>query len=383
MKDRFVCILLTASAALAGDLTYPIVDTGQTGCYDDSAKISPPREGRAFYGQDAQVNGHQPSYTDNGDGTVSDNVTGLMWMKSPSKTLTTFDDAVKNAAKCRVGGHDDWRLPSIKELYSLILFSGETGQSGKTSVPYLDAKAFDFFYGDEIGQSRFIDVQCWTTAEYTGTTMGGNPTVFGVNFADGRIKGYPKVSPRGENHLVARYVRGNSEYGKNKFKDNGDGTVTDEATGLMWQQSDSGKGMNWEETLAYAENLELAGHSDWRLPNAKELQSILDYSSIPAINQKFFKMSDKEAWYWSGTTHLDGPPDRRGTAAVYVAFGKATGWMKIPPGSGELSLIDVHGAGAQRSDPKVGNPDDYPHGRGPQGDVIRICNLVRCVRNAN
>ena len=383
MRILSACVLLAAAIALAEDITYPVVDTGQIGCYDNHERISAPHVERTFYGQDAQYNGNQPSYKDNGDGTVSDKVTGLMWVKSPSKTLSTFADAVKGASACRVGGYDDWRLPTIKELYSLILFSGETGESGATSVPYLDTKVFDFFYGDEIGRSRFIDVQCWSATEYTSTTMGGNPTVFGVNFADGRIKGYPKTSPRGETLLVVRYVRDNPDYGKNKFKDNGDETVTDKATGLMWQQSDSGDGMNWEDALAYAETLDLAGHNDWRLPNAKELQSIADYSAIPAIDQKFFKMSDEKAWYWSSTTHLDGPPALRGKAAVYVAFGKATGWMQMPPQSENYKLLDVHGAGAQRSDPKVGNPDDYPHGRGPQGDVIRIYNLVRCVRDAN
>jgi hypothetical protein len=51
-----------------------------------------------------------------------------------------------------------------------------------------------------------------------------------------------------------------------------------------------------------------------------------------------------------------------------------------PGGSGNDRLLDVHGAGAQRSDPKTGNPRDFPHGRGPQGDVIRIFNFVRPVR---
>jgi len=102
MKCLFVCSLLIASAALAGDLTYPIVDTRQTRCYDDKSEMRAPSEGRAFYGQDAQANGNQPSYTDNGDGTVSDNATGLMWVKSPSEKLSTFDDAVKNASKCRL-----------------------------------------------------------------------------------------------------------------------------------------------------------------------------------------------------------------------------------------------------------------------------------------
>jgi hypothetical protein len=55
--------------------------------------------------------------------------------------------------------------------------------------------------------------------------------------------------------------------------------------------------------------------------------------------------------------------------------------MQFPPGQGSYRLADVHGAGAQRSDPKSGNPAMFPHGRGPQGDVIRIYNFVRCVRD--
>jgi hypothetical protein len=49
-------------------------------------------------------------------------------------------------------------------------------------------------------------------------------------------------------------------------------------------------------------------------------------------------------------------------------------------GSGTYQLFDVHGAGAQRSDPKAGDPQNFPHGRGPQGDVVRIYNFVRLVR---
>ena len=45
------------------------------------------------------------------------------------------------------------------------------------------------------------------------------------------------------------------------------------------------------------------------------------------------------------------------------------------------AYVDVHGSGAQRSDPKTGDPAMFPHGRGPQGDVIRIYNYVRLVRS--
>lgn len=168
------------------------------------------------------------------------------------------------------------------------------------------------------------------------------------------------------------------------YRDNGDGTVTDLNTGLTWQKADSGKGLTWEQALAYAESLKLAAHTDWRLPNAKELQSILDYTRIPAIAPIFqiSQLPDGEhPFFWSSTTHLDGPPDRpEGSAAVCVCFGRALGWMSFPPGVGEPRLLDVHGAGAQRSDPKAGDPAAFPHGRGPQGDVIRIYNYVRCVR---
>lgn len=54
----------------------------------------------------------------------------------------------------------------------------------------------------------------------------------------------------------------------------------------------------------------------------------------------------------------------------------------MPPGSGNYQLLDLHGAGAQRSDPKSGDPSDYPYGHGPQGDVVRIYNYVRLVRDA-
>lgn len=415
MKHTLILFALLAGSAFAADpLTYPIVGTGQTACYDSRHEITPPRPGQPFSGQDAQHPGPAPSYRDNGNGTVTDLNTSLTWVKARGQKMS-WENAVAGAAACRAGGFSDWRMPTIKELYSLINFSGGCGGTVANSKPYLDTRYFDFAYGDESAGVRIIDCQDWSSTQYTGKTMSGNSTVFGVNFADGRIKGYPRAFPNGRGaQMYARYVRGNPAYGRNDFHDNGDGTVTDRSTGLMWQQADSGKGMNWEEALAYAAASGLAGHSDWRLPNAKELQSIVDYTRAPSTTQSpaispLFKvsvLSDGEyPFFWSSTTHLDGPPDRRGGAAVYVAFGRATGWMQPRgaggpagrPGPGQrpaggpgqqtagdggtYQLMDVHGAGAQRSDPKSGDPRSFPHGRGPQGDVVRINNFVRLVRN--
>ncbi len=376
----------SAAPALPGGLAVgSIVDTAQTRCYSAAGVMSAPAPGQTFYGQDAQFDGLQPAYRDNGDGTVSDLNTGMMWQQDPGDKVT-FAQAVAGADGFSLAGFTDWRLPTIKELYSLTRFDGVTGMSSAGSTPYIDTDYFVFCYGDETGE-RFIDSQYVSSTQYVSTTMGGNPTVFGVNFADGRIKGYPESDPRGGQKLFyCMHVRGPSGYGVNEFVDNGDGTVTDAATGLMWQQADSGEGLNWQEALDYAERLTLAGHSDWRLPNAKELQSIVDYARSPdttgsaAIDPILdcTRITNEAGqadfgYYWSGTTHVDGP---RNWGACYVSFGRAMGYMRG-------TWMDVHGAGAQRSDPKSGDPADYPYGFGPQGDARRVYNMVRCVREAD
>ena len=223
--------------------------------------------------------------------------------------------------------------------------------------------------------------------------MNGNETMFGVNFADGRIKGYPsgKVGGAAKKFYVL-YVRGNENYGINDLEDMGDGTIVDHATGLMWQKNDSGEGLNWEEALAWVQTQNSGnylGYNDWRLPNVKELQSIVDYTRAPAITNSpaidpMFTSSDIQdegggtnyPFYWSGTTHAS---LSNGKSASYVAFGEGLGFMANQ--SDEYVLMDVHGAGCQRSDPKSGDPEDYPYGHGPQGDVIRIYNYVRMVRD--
>jgi len=389
---------ITAGALLILDcnrgsaLTYVVPDTDQTECYDNARAISCPNKGAPFYGQDAQQEHFPPAYQDNGDGTITDLNTRLTWVKARGSKMT-WDEAMGGADACDAGGFTDWRAPTIKELYSLIQFSGYCGASVAESAPFLDVNYFEFAYGDPSLGERIIDCQDWSATEYVSTTMNGDATAFGVNFADGRIKGYPKFDPRtGTGHkLYVRYVRGNPEYGVNKFVDHGDGTISDLATGLMWSQADSGQGLNWQDALAWVQSRNAENHlgySDWRLPHPKELQSIVDYTrspdttNSPAIDPLFLTttIGDNEyPFFWTGATHVDGP-DLSAAGAVYVAFGRGLGWMEMPPLSGHYQLLDVHGAGCQRSDPKSGDPADYPYGRGPQGDVVRIFDFVRLVR---
>lgn len=385
---------------------YFVVDTGQEACFDDSVELDAcPVEGESFFGQDAQHAGNAPSFTDNGDGTVTDNVTALLWQQSPDVNgdgdidvadKMSYDEAVAGAGELDLGGYTDWRLPTIKELYSLIDFRGidpsgyeDTDTSGLT--PFIDTEHFDFAYGDTDAGERVIDAQYASSNLYVGATANdGGGTLFGVNFADGRIKGYGLTLFGSDKTFFVIYVRGNSEYGENAFTDNGDGTITDEATELMWSQDDSAEGLDWEEALAWVEekNAErYLGYDDWRLPNAKELQGIVDYDRSPsttgsaAIDPSFNTTSiineageTDYACYWSSTTHANWS-DLAGSYGAYVAFGRAMGYMGG-------AWVDVHGAGAQRSDPKAGDPADYPTGNGPQGDAIRIYNYVRLVRDA-
>lgn len=97
-----------------------------------------------------------------------------------------------------------------------------------------------------------------------------------------------------------------------RFTDNGDGTITDAATGLMWVKdpfTDIGApfnaGMTWANALINCEALIFAGHDDWRLPNIFELTSLLNFSrNNPCINTTFFP-NTQDYIYWSSTTLCD------------------------------------------------------------------------------
>jgi len=88
-----------------------------------------------------------------------------------------------------------------------------------------------------------------------------------------------------------------------RFTDNDDDTVTDNLTGLMWAQNANADGIKtWEEALTYCNGLMLGEHTDWRLPNVKELQSLIDYgNSVPALPSGHpFTIVQLYA-YWSST----------------------------------------------------------------------------------
>ena len=325
----------TASEAATGsDLTYPIVDTAQGLCYDSSESIEVPAEGEAFYGQDAQYTGNVPSYTDNGDGTVEDNVTDLMWAQDLSTSSMSWEEAVEYCENLELGGYDDWRLPTIKELWSLRDFS--------QGWPWIDT---DYFYlvgdGSDARQQHSWSSNLYLVEdEYQNEQVVGSPA-FIVNDWTGHIKAM-------SGNRFVRAVRGDT-YGINDFVDNEDSTITDEATGLMWSQDDSGEGMDWEAALAYAEGSEYAGYDDWRLPSIKELQSIADYSgAFPAIDASVFNLTELTnimdqtdyPFYWSSTSNPVESGDGEVEKGSVYAWVLAAGYNTDPDG------YDLHGAGS-------------------------------------
>ncbi|MGB5444147.1 MAG: DUF1566 domain-containing protein [Psychromonas sp.] len=436
--------------------SYAIADSAQDTCYDNNEAIDcPASSNEDFYLQDAQViNGSAQSYTTNttadGDQTVSDNVTGIIWTQSPemngdgeitSDDKMSSDDAVTYCNNLDYAGATDWQLPNIKQLYSLMNFQGTDPTSDDLTYlhPFIDWDYFAFAYGSTVGE-RIIDSQYATTSKfYNGE---GTEMMFGVNFADGRIKGYTESFFGSDKTYFVMCMRGETNYATNDFVDNGDHTITDNATGLMWAQSDSGSdydtdtgeiteadgfnyatgldwtqendddftllkdgtdlagAMLWEDAFTYVKTMNEAkylGYSDWRLPNIKELHSLVEYTEeleatdYAVINDLFYVTTitdengeDDYGLYWSSTTHATDGVDSDdtdyntvyGNAASYVAFGKALGYD-----SDTGSWVDVHGAGAQRSDPKTWDGGDYSEGSGPQYDSIRIYNYVRLVRD--
>jgi len=362
---------LISGSAQATSL-YIVTDSAQTNCYDVSGNvISTPNTNSVYYGQDAQFQGTAFLFQTNGDGTVSDLNTGLMWQQVTDTNRYAWTDATNYAATNRLAGYSDWRLPSIKELYSLAAYYGTNSRN-----VYMDASHFTLWNPTNFGLTSDMG-QTWAVTPCASLPHTGNQDYWMFNFSDGHLKG----NTAGPNWV--RLVRGNS-IGANQFVKNGDGTVTDLATGLMWQQADDGVGRNWTNAMIYAKNLRLGGYSNWRLPNPKELQSILDYTNAPdaanpsvrcaAIDTNYFFCSlnvvftnHYQAYFWTGTTACDQP-----ILAYYVSFGEAMSVLGI----------DTHCAGAVRSDPKSGSSASWPNGLGPSpSDLVVITNFVRCVRN--
>ncbi|MFA7108447.1 MAG: DUF1566 domain-containing protein [Sphaerochaetaceae bacterium] len=359
------CGTIAEEKKTSGVLTYPIVDTNQGLCYNNLESTECPVEGNDFYGQDAQYTGNVPSYTDNGDGTVTDNVTGLLWAQDLSEASMSWESAGEYCESLTLGGYDDWRLPTLKELWSLRNFS--------QGWPWIDT---DYFYlvgdGTDARQQHSWSSNLYLVEdEYQNEQVVGDPA-FIVNDWTGHIKAM-------SGNRFVRAVRGDI-YGINDYVDNGDNTITDNATNLMWSKDDSAEGMSWEAALAYAENSEYAGYDDWRLPSIKELQSIADYSgTFPSIDTSMFNLTELTnimgqtdyPFYWSSTSNPVESGDGEVEKGSVYAWVLTAGYNTDPDG------YDLHGSGSIVFCPKS---EEYFSELDPE---IHRYNFVRLVRGGD
>ena len=319
-------IIFLTSFAFAGTVNLP--KTGQTKCYD-SAGLEIPCAGT---GQDGEIQAGvawpEPIFTDNGDGTMTDNLTGLMWTKNgnlPNGTKT-WEQALDYCNNLTLAGYSDWRLPNVNELESLV------NANEANIANWLNAQVF-------------TDVQAdyyWSST----TNAGFEKSAWSIYMQDGQVYSYKKSNKNyvwsvraGQSgnpdpsypaniwrtgQMVSYYSGDDGDLQRGvswptpRFTNHGDGTVTDNLTGLMWTQNAFAPGpescypgneWQWQPALDFVVCINsngFLGFSDWRLPNRKEFHSITDFSqydhALPA-EYPFSNVYDFN--YWSSTTNVN------------------------------------------------------------------------------
>lgn len=260
------------------------------------------------------------AFLDNRDGTVTDKSTGLQWQRNDGGEMT-WEKAGQYCAGLSLAGHQDWRLPTTREAF------GSMDQS--RPKPAMDTRAFPP-----------SEAEYWWTSE----ARADDPNRVWVTNAGGGAGPHPKsetVSAGGSKRYHARCVRSSSPPpAAAGYIDNGDGTVTDHRTGLVWQKAEAPAEMTWEEALRYVKGLGTGGKTDWRLPNIKELQSLNDEKTVrPSIDRKFFPETKPEE-YWSSTA-MGNRPDYAWTVDFtvgIVSYSEMTekAWVRAVRGGSKL-----------------------------------------------
>ncbi len=257
-----------------GAPSFALPDTGQTLGYS------------ATPGGDSDYTINPPSYTDNGDGTVTDNVTGLVWQQndfgSPYNWYVATGTAdptynpggASSVCGLELAGRADWRVPTTKELLSIVDYQRFNPAIDTTVFP--TAGATYYWTADEDPSNGANAFRVWTLYGLVETP-----------------------SAKASDHLV-RCVRGPRMPGP-VLVDNGDDTVSDLSTGFIWQKTEGGS-QPWDAALGYCEGLDLGGADDWRVPNVKALASILDVTGAvdPRIDTSYFPGAVSD-FYWTST----------------------------------------------------------------------------------
>ena len=266
----------TSDSDITSKLSGLLPDTGQSASYT------------ATPGEDADFTINAPSFKDNGNETITDNITGLIWQKTDGGEMT-FENAQTFCKTLTLGGTTGWRLPTSHELFSINNFDKVNPALDQT---YFTKTVAEYWWSSDLRADLASNV--WVTN------------------AGGGIGAHPKtetISAGGTKRFHVRAVRTNSTIALPAihFKENGDGTITDNYTGLIWQKIQNATTLTWEEALIYATGLSLGGKSDWRVPNIRELQSLNDEKLVkPSFDKNIFS-NILSGNFWSSTSQVNTP----------------------------------------------------------------------------
>ncbi len=241
--------------------------------------------------------GNSTSYDTSSGDVVLDKVTHLMWQRNVDPTSRSWDDAQTYCACLTLGGYHDWRLATRIELVSIVDFT--------KSDPAIDVAAFPATPGDYF----------WTSSPLAGSAS----TAWYVYFFDGNTH-----SGGTDSAYRVRCVRSTETTApRERYTIAADGTVFDTMTQLTWQRALDSTARGWSDAKSYCAGLVLAG-AGWRLPNMKELQTLIDESATsPAIDGSAFPDTPGEA-FWTSSPLVGGP-----TEAWFVNFYSGVSYTNV------------------------------------------------------
>ena len=289
-------------------ITFGRICTGLKECYNDSGyKIPCPAEGGDFFGQDAQYAELGTCLPRNFDDAfdvpvIFDRNLGMLWVSAGSDTYD-WNEAKTYCAGLNYDGIDNWRLPTIKEIFSYIDQSSSYSYSDTATVWTSDLSGEDYAYAISLYYQR--------PDPYDKTSLNKVLCVAGRTIAKANL-------------TQTTVTAGGNDYE----------LVLDSTTRLIWQKNPAESKKSWKKALSYCENLEYAGLTNWRLPNINELISLLnDRNGINSYSD--FPDATNIGELWSSTIWEGGYPD-----ALVASLG-ASEIRYIPTNEGE-NVLCVH-----------------------------------------
>ena len=260
-------------------------------------------------------------FTDNGDGTVTDCVTGLMWQKETNLRMGP-KAAEEFCAKLTLAGYSDWRLPNIKELNTILNLDVKSSSWLFPQFPMPENEKMLHYAANGVFENHFAWVTNFTMG-YDGYYGGRDAALLSraVRYADGAKVAAAKqsfeITHTGQKtafDLKGREVTSDRIWGLDAQRiwkevdfevvEQGK-AVLDRVNGLLWDNAHEGLMLTWKEAQEYVaalNDMHYLGKTGWRLPGREELRSLVVYDDAqPAINRAVFKEA-KADFYWAGTT---------------------------------------------------------------------------------